>query len=139
MCADCNPAHADDMASSDWSSLAPQTLDQVITLLSQEAVVSNSVLPEDKSLFSVHVVCRHWRNQARQSIAHLPLTQGKDLQLGMLLQRFKKLESLHVRFKALTASSIESLQELPALCQLDVTVDNFTTKQTRRWLSQCLH
>ncbi|KAL3140984.1 hypothetical protein ABBQ32_005504 [Trebouxia sp. C0010 RCD-2024] len=89
MCGDCIPAHADDKASSDWSSLAPQTLDQVINLLSQEAVVSNSVLPEDKTLYSEQVECRHWRNQARQSIAHLPLTQGKDLQLRILLQRFK--------------------------------------------------
>ena len=49
---------------------------------------------------------------AGQSVGHLPLTQGKDLQLGMLLHRFDQLQSLQVRFKALTADSIASLQYL---------------------------
>lgn len=42
------------------------------------------------------------------------------------------MESLHIRFKAWTASSIESLQELPALCQLDVTLDNLNNKADKK-------
>ncbi len=62
----CDPASANAMAPSDWSSLEAQTLDQVIHLLSKEAVVSNSVLPEDKTLCSIQIDCRHWRSQARK-------------------------------------------------------------------------
>ena len=46
------------------------------------------------------------------------------MQLGVLLHRFDQLQSLQVRFKALTADSIASLQYLSSLCQLDVTVDS---------------
>ena len=59
-------AHADVMASSDWSSLEPDILHQVVTLLSNEEIVSTSVLPEKRCLCSLQVVCRYWRNRARK-------------------------------------------------------------------------
>ena len=153
-----NVVHAAAMASSDWSSLAPDILHQVITLLSNEEVVSTSVLPEERCLCSLQVVCRHWRNRARklqeqavtickypsipqleldftpagQSVGHLPLTQGKDLQLGMLLHRFDQLQSLQVHFKALTADSIASLQYPPSLCQLDIMVDSLQSEADKK-------
>lgn len=58
------------------------------------------------------------------SIRHLPLTNGQDLQLGLLLTKYRNLQSLHVRFKALTASSIESLKDFPQLRRLDLSLDS---------------
>lgn len=54
----------------------------------------------------------------------MPLTKGKDLQLGILLNKFQSLHSLQVRFQALTASSIEALKDFPQLRRLDLVVDS---------------
>ena len=50
----------------------------------------------------------------------------------MLLQTFDQLQSLHVRFKALTADSIASLQYLSSLCQLDITVDSLQNEADKK-------
>ena len=71
-------------------------------------------------------------HSAGQSVGHLPLTRGKDLQLGMLLHRFDQLQSLQVRFKALTADSIASLQYLSSLCQLDIMVDSLQNEADKK-------
>ncbi|KAA6428887.1 MAG: hypothetical protein FRX49_00997 [Trebouxia sp. A1-2] len=99
-------------------------MDHIVTLLSDQLILSCTVWPKDTRIPAVQLVCRHWHNAAKPSIKHIPLTQGNDFELGLLLIKFAAAQSLRVRFQGLTGRTLAALRNHTNLRRLDLAVND---------------
>lgn len=51
---------------SDWADLSTEIMDQIVTLLSDQLMMSSTVWPKDTRIPAVQLVCRHWHNAASE-------------------------------------------------------------------------
>jgi len=136
------------LSESDWADLSTEIMAQIVTLLSDQLMSSSTVWPKDTRIPAVQLVCRHWHDAASECtifsfktvwpalysehlltcrtlhIKHIPLAQGNDFELGLLLAKFTAAQSLRVRFQALTGKSLAALRNYTNLRRLDLIVDD---------------
>ena len=51
---------------SDWADLSTEIMDQIVTLLSDQLMMSSTVWPKDTRIPAVQLLCRHWHNAASE-------------------------------------------------------------------------
>ncbi len=51
---------------SDWADLSTEIMDQIVTLLSDQLMMSFTVWPKDTRIPALQLVCRHWHKAASE-------------------------------------------------------------------------
>ena len=54
------------VSESDWAALSTEIMDQIVTLLTDELMMSSKVWLKDTRIPALQLVCRHWHNAASE-------------------------------------------------------------------------